>query len=77
MDIQLQLVRARQLQMSVSNDEIDRQVDALKEQNQISGEQLEQMLKSRGMTPGEATGSKSARGCWSPRSSTPRSGHAS
>ena len=50
MDIQLQLTRARQLQMSVSNDEIERQVDALKEQNQISDDQLEQMLKSRGMT---------------------------
>ena len=50
MDIQLQLARARQLQMSVSTDEIDRQVDALKEQNQISDDQLEQMLKSRGMT---------------------------
>ena len=49
-DIQLQLARARQLQMSVSNDDIDRQVDALKEQNQISDDQLVQMLKSRGMT---------------------------
>lgn len=50
LDIQLQLARARQLQMSVSSDEIDRQVDALIEQNQISADQLEQMLKSRGMT---------------------------
>ena len=50
LDIQLQLARARQLQMGVSTDEIDRQVDALKEQNQISDDQLEQMLKSRGMT---------------------------
>lgn len=49
-DIQLQLARARQLQMSVSDDDIDRQVDALKEQNRISGDQLVQMLKSRGMT---------------------------
>ncbi len=49
-DIQLQLVRARQLQMSVSEDDIDRQVDALKQQNQISDDQLVQMLKSRGMT---------------------------
>ena len=49
-DIQLQLVRARQLQMAVSDDETDRQIDALKEQNQISDEQLEQLLKSRGMT---------------------------
>ena len=50
MNIQLQLARARQMQMSVSDDEIDRQVDALKEQNQISDDQLVQMLKSRGMT---------------------------
>ena len=49
-DIQLQLARARQLQMSVSEDEINRHTDTLKEQNQISDEQLEQMLKSRGMT---------------------------
>ena len=49
MDIQLQLARARQMQMSVSGDEIDRQVDALKEQSQISDDQLVQMLKSRGM----------------------------
>ena len=50
MDIHLQLARARQLQMSVSDDDIDRQVDALKEQNHISDDQLVQMLKSRGMT---------------------------
>ena len=49
-DIQLQLVRARELQMAVSDEETDRQIDALKEQNQISDEQLEQLLKSRGMT---------------------------
>ena len=49
-DIQLQLARARQLQMTVSDDETDRQIDALKEQNQISDEQLELLLKSRGMT---------------------------
>jgi peptidyl-prolyl cis-trans isomerase SurA len=36
--------------MSVSDGDIDRQVDALKEQNQISDDQLVQMLKSRGMT---------------------------
>ena len=49
-DIQLQLVRARELQMAVSDEETDRQIDALKKQNQISDEQLEQLLKSRGMT---------------------------
>ena len=49
-DIKLQLVRARQLQMAVSDEETNRQIDALKEQNQISDEQLEQLLKSRGMT---------------------------
>ena len=49
-DIQLQLARARQLQMTVSDDETDRQIDVLKEQNQISEEQLEQLLRSRGMT---------------------------
>ena len=50
MDIHLQLARARQLQMSVSDDEIDRQVEALIVDNQISDDQLVQMLKSRGMT---------------------------
>jgi peptidyl-prolyl cis-trans isomerase SurA len=49
-DIQLQLARARQLQMSVSDDDIDRQVGTLKDRNQISDDQLVQMLKSRGMT---------------------------
>jgi peptidyl-prolyl cis-trans isomerase SurA len=49
-DIQLQLVRARQLQMTVSEDEIDRHTDILMEQNEISDEQLVQMLRSRGMT---------------------------
>ena len=49
-DIQLQLARARQLQMIVSDDETERQIDALIEQNEISREQLEQMLKSRGMS---------------------------
>ena len=49
-DIQLQLARARQLQMTVRDDETDRQIDALKEQNEISDDQLVQLLKSRGMT---------------------------
>ncbi|MDE0207508.1 MAG: peptidylprolyl isomerase [Candidatus Tectomicrobia bacterium] len=49
-DIQLQLARARQLQMAVSDDETERQIDALLIQNQISREQLEQLLKSRGMS---------------------------
>ena len=49
-DIQLQLARARQLQMAVGDDETERQIDALKEQNQISDDQLEQLLKSRGMS---------------------------
>ena len=49
-EIQLQLARARQLQMTVRDDETDRQIDALKEQNEISDDQLVQLLKSRGMT---------------------------
>ena len=49
-DIQLQLARARQLQMTVGDDEIDRQIDALTADNQISREQLEQLLQNRGMT---------------------------
>ena len=49
-DIQLQLARARQLQMTVGDDEIDRQIDALTVDNQISREQLEQLLQNRGMT---------------------------
>ena len=48
----MQLARARQLQITVSDDEADRQIDVLKEQNQISDEQLEQLLKSRGHDPG-------------------------
>ena len=49
-EIHLQLARARQLQMSVSDDEIDRQIEALKIDNEITHDQLVQMLKSRGMT---------------------------
>jgi parvulin-like peptidyl-prolyl isomerase len=49
-NIQLQLARARQLQMTVSENDIDRQVEALKAESQISDDQLVQMLKNRGMT---------------------------
>jgi parvulin-like peptidyl-prolyl isomerase len=49
-DIRLQLARARKLQLQVTEEDVNRQVEALKAQNQISEDQLVQMLKSRGMT---------------------------
>ena len=49
-EIHLQLARARQLQMNVSDDEIDRQIEALEIDNGITRDQLVQMLKGRGMT---------------------------
>jgi len=49
-DVQLQLTRARQLNLRVSDDDIAQQIDALKKQNQLSDEQFLQLLKTRGLT---------------------------
>jgi peptidyl-prolyl cis-trans isomerase SurA len=49
-DVELQLERARKLNLSVSEEEVTYHVDRLKEQNQITDEQLQQMLQSRGLT---------------------------
>lgn len=49
-DAHLQIARARQLQLRVTDEEVERQITSLKQQNQISDEQLVQLLKSRGLT---------------------------
>jgi peptidyl-prolyl cis-trans isomerase SurA len=49
-DVELQLERARKLNLSVSEEDVTYNVDRLKEQNQITDEQLQQMLQSRGLT---------------------------
>jgi peptidyl-prolyl cis-trans isomerase SurA len=49
-DMELQLERARKLNLSVSDEEVTYHVNKLKEQNQITDEQLQQMLQSRGLT---------------------------
>lgn len=49
-DIQLQLERAKKLEMSVNDEDVTYHIDKLKEQNQITDEQLQQMLQSRGLT---------------------------
>lgn len=49
-DVRIQLARARELNLQVSDDDVTYHIDRLKEQNQISEAQLEQMLESRGLT---------------------------
>ena len=49
-DVELQLEQARKLNLSVSEEDVTYHVDRLKEQNQITDEQLQQMLQSRGLT---------------------------
>jgi peptidyl-prolyl cis-trans isomerase SurA len=49
-DIRLQLERARKLNLQVSDEDVTFHVEALKKQNQITDEQLRQMLHSRGLT---------------------------
>ena len=48
--LRLQLERARKLNLQVNDEDVTYHIDALKKQNQISNEQLEQMLQSRGLT---------------------------
>ena len=49
-DVRLQLERARKLNLQVSNEDVTFHLEALKKQNQITDEQLGQMLHSRGLT---------------------------
>lgn len=49
-DLHLQLSRARQLNLKVSEDDVNQQIDALKKQNQIADAQFTQLLQSRGLT---------------------------
>ncbi|ETW99046.1 MAG: hypothetical protein ETSY1_16445 [Candidatus Entotheonella factor] len=49
-DVEIQLERAKTLQMTVQESEIDRQVEQLKEDNQLTDDQLEEILQSRGLT---------------------------
>jgi parvulin-like peptidyl-prolyl isomerase len=49
-DVQLQLARARQLNLKVTDEDVNRQIETLKQQNQLVDEQFLQLLKSRGLT---------------------------
>ncbi len=49
-DQRLQLARAQELNLQVSENDVAYHVNKLKEQNQISDAQLQQMLESRGLT---------------------------
>jgi peptidyl-prolyl cis-trans isomerase SurA len=49
-DLRLQLARARKLHLRVSDEDVAYHIETLKKQNQISDEQLRQMLESRGLT---------------------------
>jgi parvulin-like peptidyl-prolyl isomerase len=48
--VRLQLERARKLNLQVQDEDVAHHIETLKKQNQISNEQLEQMLQSRGLT---------------------------
>jgi len=47
---QLQLARARHLNLRVTDDDVNQQIDTLKKQNQVADEQFLQLLKARGLT---------------------------
>ena len=49
-DVRLQLERARKLSLQVSDEDVAFHIETLKKQNQITDEQLGQMLQSRGLT---------------------------
>ncbi|MGE3537479.1 MAG: SurA N-terminal domain-containing protein, partial [Candidatus Tectimicrobiota bacterium] len=49
-DAQLQLARARQLNLRVTEEDVMQQIDGLKKQNQLADEQFLQLLKARGLT---------------------------
>ncbi len=47
---QLQLARARHLNLRVTEDDVNQQIDTLKKENQVADEQFLQLLKTRGLT---------------------------
>jgi peptidyl-prolyl cis-trans isomerase SurA len=49
-DVEIQVERAKQLNISVQPADIDRQVEQLKQANQLTDAQLEEILQSRGLT---------------------------
>src|SRR5215472_16536009 len=49
-DVQLQLARARSLNLRVSEEDVNQQIDTLKKQNNVADEQFVQLLKTRGLT---------------------------
>lgn len=49
-DAQLQLARARHLNLRVTEEDVNRQIESLKQQNQVADEQFLQLLKTRGLT---------------------------
>jgi peptidyl-prolyl cis-trans isomerase SurA len=49
-NLRLQLERARKLNLQVNDEDVNYHIDMLKKQNQVSDEQLGQMLQSRGLT---------------------------
>ena len=49
-DVEVQIERAKALKMEVEASEIDRQVQQLKEGNQLTDAQFEEILQSRGLT---------------------------
>src|SRR5215475_10201738 len=49
-DVQLQLARARHLNLRVSEEDVNQQVETLKKQNDVADEQFVQLLKTRGLT---------------------------
>lgn len=49
-DAQLQLARARHLNLRVTEADVNQQIDILKQQNQVADEQFLQLLKTRGLT---------------------------
>jgi len=49
-DAQLQLARARHLNLRVTEEDVNQQIATLKKQNQVADEQFLQLLKTRGLT---------------------------
>jgi peptidyl-prolyl cis-trans isomerase SurA len=49
-DAQLQLARARRMNLRVSEEDVNQQIETLKKQNQLADEQFLQLLKTRGLT---------------------------
>lgn len=49
-DVNLQLARARGMNLRVSEEDITQQIETMKQQNQLADEQFLQLLKGRGLT---------------------------